>query len=191
MTLENFGVPTPESKELPVTIEPVTIADFEGIRDAHYRSWLATYPNKEIGVTEEDVHVRFKDRLSDSRRNQFEGVLKDKNFLYLVAKISGSVIGFAVFKKEPERNFLDALYVVPEYFGNKIGYQLWSEGKKFFNDNLPIELEVVSYNDRAIEFYKKLGFVMTDKVPKPGPVMPVSNVTLPTKVMSIGAIIKE
>jgi GNAT superfamily N-acetyltransferase len=191
MTLENFEVPTPEYKEIPVTIEPATTADFNGVRDAHYRSWLATYPNKEIGVTKEDVHVRFKDRLSDSGKKRFGEVLNDKNNLYLVAKISGSVIGFAVFKKEPERNFLDALYVVPEYFGRKIGYQLWSEGKKFFNDNLPIELEVVNYNDRAINFYKKLGFIMTDKVPKPGPVMPISKIMLPTKVMSMSAIIKE
>lgn len=180
-----------ESKELPVTIEPATVADFKGVREAHYSSWLATYPNKEIGVTEEDVHARFKDRLSDSRRNQFEEVLKDTNNLYLVAKLAGNVIGFAVFKKELERNFLDALYVVPEYFGHKIGYKLWSEGKKFFNDNLPIELEVVSYNDRAINFYKKLGFVMTDKVPKLGPIMPVSKIMLPTKVMSMSAIIKQ
>lgn len=180
-----------ESKELPVTIESATTADFKGIRDAHYRSWLATYPNKENGVTEEDVHVRFKDRLLDLKKQRFEEILNDKNNLYLVAKLAGNVIGFGVFKKELERNFLDALYVVPEYFDHKIGYKLWSEGKKFFNDNLPIELEVVSYNDRAINFYKKLGFVMTDKVPKTGPVMPISKIMLPTKVMSVGAIIKQ
>ncbi|MFA5421110.1 MAG: GNAT family N-acetyltransferase, partial [Patescibacteria group bacterium] len=44
------------------------------------------------------------------------------------------------------------------------GYALWQEARKIFNPKKDIILHVASYNQKAIDFYKKLGFKSTDEI---------------------------
>lgn len=60
-------------------------------------------------------------------------------------------------------NIIITIYLLPEYFGKGIGTKLWKQAQKVFDPNKDIYVEVVTYNKRAIEFYKKLGFVDTGK----------------------------
>jgi ribosomal protein S18 acetylase RimI-like enzyme len=55
------------------------------------------------------------------------------------------------------------IYVLPEYQGKGIGKLLWNELSKYLDINKETFVEVATYNENAIKFYEKLGFVDTNK----------------------------
>jgi ribosomal protein S18 acetylase RimI-like enzyme len=65
--------------------------------------------------------------------------------------------------KYPDKNNLQAIYVLPGHQGKGIGSNLWAEALKFFDSTKDTTVEVVEYNSNAIDFYKRLGFEETGK----------------------------
>ena len=106
------------------------------IQDVYYKTWLATYPNKEYGITEDDVEHRFKDRHSpeiiESRKEKIKNLSDDS--LFLVAKDKDKVVGVCRLIIE-ERNRLGSIYVFPEYQGKGIGKMFWQKALDFFDPN--------------------------------------------------------
>lgn len=153
-----------EIKQLEVTI--ATPEDARGMKEVSYRSWLATYPNEEAGITLEDIQERLKDALSDEKIAQKIEQLASipENEKYIVAREDGKVVGFCHAKKYPDKNQLHAIYVLPEYEGKGIGSKLWGEVQKFFDPAKDTMVEVATYNTNAINFYRKIGFKDTEKV---------------------------
>lgn len=80
-----------------------------------------------------------------------------------VAKVNGAVVGFTLplINKDGQHS-LGALYVLPEFQGLGIGYELAKVNLKW-HGNHPIYLAVAAYNQRAINFYKTLSFMETGK----------------------------
>ena len=81
----------------------------------------------------------------------------------LVAKDKDKVVGFAVYSKSrdedlPDAGEVDAIYVLSEYYGKKIGYRLMNEACSRLSEYNTIFLWVFEKNERAIRFYHKLGF---------------------------------
>ncbi|HXK38415.1 MAG TPA: GNAT family N-acetyltransferase [Candidatus Paceibacterota bacterium] len=146
-------------------ISPLTPADVPEIQDLLYRSWLATYPNKGAGITEDDINDWF------SGKNSKEGIArtiksvenKHENFNALVAKIDNKAVGFCAMGKHLDYNRLAMLYILPGYFGQGIGRSMWAAIQYYADSSKPTILEVVLYNVRAIKFYESLGFVDTGK----------------------------
>jgi ribosomal protein S18 acetylase RimI-like enzyme len=132
-------------------------------------------------VTKADVEERFKDRFSDESRNKFLLGLNRPNTKFIFAKVYGEVVGFCCMSKDD--NSLQSIYVRPDMIGKGIGYKLWDAVKNDFDSKLPIVLEVTAYNQRAIYFYNKLGFNMTDKISANEFIMPISKVKMPIKIM--------
>lgn len=153
------------SEKVPIKISGAVPEDSEGINTVLYEAWLATYPNEEIGITVDDVEESYKDRLSPERIEKGKERLRNipENERRLVAKIDGKVVGVSRVIKEEEYNKLQTLYVLPEYQGKGVGTALWEEGKKFFDPEKDTLLEVATYNENAINFYKRLGFEDTGK----------------------------
>jgi GNAT superfamily N-acetyltransferase len=116
--------------------------DAEGITTVYYKTWLATYPNKEIGITREDIEESYKDSFTEE---------------------SDRVVGVARMIRNENNNQLQTIYVLPEFQGKGIGKMLWAEAKSFCDPAKDIIVQVATYNQNAIEFYKKLGFVDTGK----------------------------
>ncbi|HRY62766.1 MAG TPA: GNAT family N-acetyltransferase [Candidatus Paceibacterota bacterium] len=139
--------------------------DAWGTKNVFYQTWLTTYPNKEVGVTVEDVEDRYKDRFSEKELARRKDRLANppSNEIFLVAKEGDEVVGACVLTKRGNFNQLQAIYVLPEYQGRGIGKMLWSEALNFFGTEKDIVVEVATYNTNAIEFYKKLGFQDTGK----------------------------
>ncbi len=52
---------------------------------------------------------------------------------------------------------------MPQFQNNGIGKKLYNEISKFFNPSQKTIVKVATYNKKAIEFYKKLGFIDTGK----------------------------
>lgn len=150
----------PEIKVLPAMPE-----DVRGIAEVFYRTWLATYPNEEAGITTEDIEDRFKNAFTeDGLAKRAEGIVHPAEGISLfLAKDGDKVVGVCSIANYPDKNQLQAIYVLPEYQGKGIGGLLWDEVRQHFDPSKDIVVQVATYNTGAIEFYKKLGFEETGK----------------------------
>ncbi len=137
--------------------------DAIGITNVLYKTWLSTYPNKEKGITIDDIEDSYKDEFSDAKINNFKKLIREshKNKKRLVAKVGDLVVGVCVVTKDEKNNYLRTLYVLPEFQGNGIGVMLWNEANKFLDQTKDTLVQVADYTENAINFYKKIGFVDT------------------------------
>ena len=81
----------------------------------------------------------------------------------LVAKDKDKVVGFAVYGPSRDEDLkdageIDAIYVLSEYYGRKVGYRLMNEAISRLSEYNTILLWVGEKNERAINFYHKYGF---------------------------------
>lgn len=168
MVWYTFGmesIPSPE--EIKITVERAEPDDAEEIQNVFYKTWLATYPNSETGVTVDDVHERYKERLSpegiEKYRKRIEEGLEIESQRFFVARVERKIVGVCLANTHKDKNQLNAIYVLPEFQGRGIGYKLWDEVLKFIDHTKDTLVEVVVNNNNAIEFYKRLGFEDTGR----------------------------
>jgi ribosomal protein S18 acetylase RimI-like enzyme len=174
-----------------ITIEKPSVEDAKDIQQVFYETWLATYPNKEAGITEEDVEEKFNDRFSKQSIQERIKDISDKsgNKLFLVAKDGKSIVGVCRIVKNKTFNQLVAIYVLPRHQGKGIGMMFWNNAIKFFGNKKDIIVQVATYNIQAINFYKKIGFVDTGKRFSEEKLrMPISRSYIPEMEMVIKAV---
>jgi len=163
-----------ERQPLKVEIGEASGSDVDDIEEIYKKSWMKTYPNEELGITPAVIRERLSKVYSPDTYPVRQARLDDRpeGEIHLVARVSGKVVGScrvarpeaigrSVFAGE-DRNELMSLYVHPDYQGQGIGKKLWEEAKQQLNLEKDTVLSVAAYNERAIEFYKKLGFEETD-----------------------------
>lgn len=138
------------------------------IRNVRYKTWRATYPNVELGITVDDIESEFakypdteegKAKLREDHKKYYA----DPNLKYLIAKDGSEVVGFFLGKKSEKSNRLLAIYVLPEYQGKGVGSKLIQKGLEWFGNDKDIFVNLASYNESAKEFYKKFGFKETGR----------------------------
>lgn len=166
-----------------ITISKPIPEDSRGIHEVMKASWYATYPNTKIGITKEDGDMSYTPEVEqtqiDALNHRAENP-KDSN-ISLVAKFEEKVLGYIRLKLHENNTELISLYVHPDYFGNGIGTDLWEEALKLIPKDKPVIVEVADYT-KAVEFYKKIGFVDTgERYSKD--VMPSSGVAMPLMKM--------
>ena len=148
-----------------IKIIKTTIEDVRGTIEVQYKTWLATYPNKKAGITIDDIEYRYKDAFSPERLKKREEMIvsQEPNEKYIVAKDGDRVVGMCYAVIHEDKNQLEAIYILPEYHGRGIGTKLWNAVLPFFDKTKDIYVEVADYNEKAIGFYKKLGFIDTGR----------------------------
>ncbi len=143
-----------------IIISPAKIEDVSAIKDVQEKSWLATYVNQEFNITEDDIKLQFSEKNNGSGKivlKKIQDYLLDQNTLSLVAKENNLLVGFCTIKKHLDHNQIVKLYILPTAQRKGIGTKLFKEATNWF-DKKDIKLTVVQYNQKAINFYKKLGF---------------------------------
>lgn len=128
-----------------------------------FRSWFATYPNKEFGITEDDIKEIFRERLTDEGVQKREKTIAElpSNQVHLVAEVDSEIVGLVLLTKYEEYDQLQAIYVDPEHQGKGVGTSLFNEISQCIDKDLIVH--VATYNKNAIRFYEKLGFKDTGK----------------------------
>ena len=159
--MRNFIRSLFERKETPkVEISLAQPGDERAITDVMYKSWLFAYPNKDRGITEDDIHHRWGSAFSEEglakRRAEFEHPSEKERVF--VAKEHGKIIGMCRAIKDETGNRVQAIYVDPTVRGKGTGRAPWEAAQKFFDPHKDTYVDVVDYNKQAIGFYEKLGF---------------------------------
>ncbi len=164
---------TPESrveKQSTFTIEPPTLGDEVFVGPMHVQAWKETYITAESGLTEELVeeligHVAID---TDFRKNTFKEALAhpDKVLYRVIKNSAGKIVGFFHCSKHETYNELDGVYLLDEVKDRGIGGKLMEEFLAWADKDKPCHLHAFAFNDNALDFYAKYGFVKTSKPPE-------------------------
>ena len=148
-----------------IKIVSPTIEDARGTIEVQYKAWLTTYPNEKVGITVEDIENRYKNAFTGERLEKRKRIIEnpEPNEKYIIAKDEDKVVGMCYGIVKEDRNQLQAIYILPEYQGKSIGTKLWNGILPFFDKSKDTYVEVADYNEKAVGFYGKLGFVDTGR----------------------------
>ncbi len=121
-------------------------------------AWREAYPNEEAGITRADIYEFSKgftspERLAEVKKDEDE---EPPGVRFCVA-LAGKIIGFG--NVNVNRNEVMGMYVHPDYYGKGAGAKLMQEAIAKLDRSRDITLLVASYNERAISFYKRFGFI--------------------------------
>jgi ribosomal protein S18 acetylase RimI-like enzyme len=155
-----------EEEKMGVQIHDATPNDADGIRQVQQHTWLATYPNTELGITREDIEVQFHVSFEEAiqrRQAQRQRINRDPLAHLWIAREAERIVGFCLVQKEETQNRIQAIYVLPECQGTGIGKRLLQTAFDWLGSQPEIVLNVASYNQQAINFYIKSGFVPSGK----------------------------
>ena len=169
-----------------ITIAKAQVDDVREIQTVFYRTWLVTYPNEEVGITVEDIEERFRERLTEKgieKRKKIFLKNASQNEFFLVAREEGIMVGACGVGIKEEYNQLQAIYVLPEHQRKGVGRMFWDEILPLFDPEKKVIVRVATYNEKAIVFYTKLGFVDTGKRFESEYKMPISGVCIPEMEM--------
>ena len=145
-------------------IEELKVDDIDAATEMRKQSWIDTYVNVDLNITEEWINEYFADKLSaenlQKRRKRFLDAKAAGTFNAWVARDnSGKIIGSTTpFVMENGTQRVGSIYIDKEWHGKGLGAQLMQKVVDWFDPDKPIALEVISYNERAKAFYKKWGF---------------------------------
>lgn len=134
-------------------IKPMESEDeISGKAYVHYKSWHETY----AGL----VDAGYLERITLEKCIAIAHRMPDNT---LVAKDGDQVIGFAAYgayrdSTLPDCGEIFAIYVLKEYQGKKVGYELMNAAFEKNSDYKKIAVWVLRGNERAICFYERYGF---------------------------------
>lgn len=138
--------------------------DLASLGEMLAQSWRDTYPSEAHGVSREwvgaEIQSWYEPKARQKWRDAYKDTLRDPiHFFYRVARTADmQVIGFVGGNKLPFSQELRNLYVDKAYHGTGVAHELLQQFLAWTDPMAPITLDVASYNERAIIFYKKYGF---------------------------------
>lgn len=146
-----------------IIIREAWFDDITGIREVAKASRQVAYV--ETGLIPAEENIAEFERLWHPRA--LKGIISNLSTKTLVAVRDDKAIGILSGRISLNENGhvrLHRLYVHPQYWGQSVGKQLWQQ----YWDAIPtdakaIELSVLQGNQRAIEFYERLGFVANEE----------------------------
>jgi len=149
-----------------ITIRRAIPADAEAILQVKKAAWADRYPNEQAGITAEGLRKEFEDDDGNIdpaaiKRWQTGIASEGSDRITYVAVDDGRVVGYASPHRIDGQRRVGALYVAPEAQGRGIGRELLQKVLAWHGRDEDIYLHVVSYNEAAIKFYEKAGFVKT------------------------------
>ena len=134
-----------------ILIKPMeSDSEIRGKAYVHWKSWQDTYSGL--------IDQSYLDNLSIEKCTEMAFRWPDN---ILVAKEKDKVIGFVgygICKDLPEAGEIFAIYILKEYYDQKIGYALMCAALDKLSEYNKIAVWVLEGNQRAIKFYKRCGF---------------------------------
>ncbi len=121
----------------------------------HYTN-VVLNPSSDIG------EISFPEEYWAGKQLKLVDTLSRNNYQYWVLEFNKKVIGFSLIIYEPDWIELDEIYLLQEYHSKGFGSILLKYTlNNLYRHNQDVKLEVVEYNNQAINFYTKFGFEKT------------------------------
>lgn len=156
----------PEHEPVPhFTIDEQQVDEIDEATIMRRDSWIDTYENPELDVTREWIEDHFSDSLSEEKREAREKRFVDAKArgtfnAWVAHDDDGRIIGATTPFLQPDgTQRLGSIYVNKLWLGKGVGAQLMQKAIDWLDSSKPIELGVVTYNERAKAFYRRWGFV--------------------------------
>ena len=136
-----------------IIIKPMeSDSEIRGKAYVHWKAWQEAY----TGLVDQDYLVSHTPEKCMDIAFQWSDNL-------LVAKENNKVVGFVgygAYRDDtlPETGEVYSIYILKEYYDQKIGYKLMSAALKELIEYQKIAVWVLEGNHRAIKFYEKCGF---------------------------------
>ena len=148
-------------------IVSVTLNDVDQLQQIGRQTFLETFSAEN---TEENINTYLKEGFS---LEKLTDELNDKNAEFYFAELDSKIIGYLKLNFGPSQTELkddkaleiERIYVLKEFHGNKVGQLLYEKAIEIARQSNAdyVWLGVWEQNLRAINFYKKNGFVEFDK----------------------------
>jgi ribosomal protein S18 acetylase RimI-like enzyme len=144
--------------------------DAAAIRAVQAETWIATYPNEELGITRDGLRQHLEGAHGEKiaagvariRKHIESEASGSAGFQHFVAVFDGEIVGYTSPFVEPDgRRRLGALYVLPSAQGLGIGHLLLERNLAWHGADQAVYLNVAAYNEQAKRFYERHGFVLT------------------------------
>lgn len=141
-----------------MTVHVAKPEDIPAILEVRHETWIATYPYEEDGITREEIELKITQSDTGAVEEWTKRFTQDFRSRTWAAKIDGGVVGYISALKTDRRNQITGLYVYPHHHNTGIGKVLMQTALDWLGDKNEIFIQVVTYNENAIRFYKKFGF---------------------------------
>jgi diamine N-acetyltransferase len=146
-----------------VTIRPWTRADLPVVQWLLRETWLEAYGGF---IAANDLSAYLEAQYSLAR---FEALWADADVTGLVAEVEGVVAGYAKLyhARAEQRFYVHQLYILPARQGLGLGHRLmdWAEVRARELGADRIWLGVMVKNTQAVDWYRKLGYTVTETAP--------------------------
>lgn len=142
-----------------VQIRDMQDADAAEVFKLYADSWRSTYESL-YAAAELDVQIS-KRFTEDKQREEAE----NPDIITLVAEDEGRIVG-AVLSLMDDRNqaWIERMHILPEYKGTGLADDLMRATLVKHSGLQSIALKVLKGNDRAVAFYQRHGFSVTDEL---------------------------
>ena len=150
------------SAKINFVIETAVAQDYKHLNYVNKETWLHTYPSESYNINIADIENLPWNKFEENWKARL--TLPEKDFHCHVAKVDNNIVGFIVCKELPSFISIGSVYVLPDYQKLGMGTSLFNHVLKFVSLQKPIEIKVAEYNQKSINFYKKLGFVYLEQI---------------------------
>lgn len=150
-----------------IEVQQVTLNDIERLQEIGRKTFYETFSS---GNTEENMKKYLDEGFS---KEKVTDEINNPNSVFYFAMLDGKVIGYLKLnfgKSQTELQDdtaleIERIYVPKEYHGKKVGQVLYEKAMEVAREKKVnyVWLGVWEENPRAINFYKKNGFVEFDK----------------------------
>jgi ribosomal protein S18 acetylase RimI-like enzyme len=140
--------------------------DVPALRAMQAAVWNDTYPNSDVGISEEWVKEETASWLTPESLDasiEFLGkVFRNPQHFHRIAKVGDDVVALVHASDEEDDQIFEALYIDSHHRGTGLAQELMAQVLGWLDLTKPTSLEVATYNDRAIAFYRKYGFELVE-----------------------------
>jgi ribosomal protein S18 acetylase RimI-like enzyme len=137
-------------------------SDFKSVRNILLQTWLDTYSF----IPVDDIKFHLEKYYNEQKLNL---LYSDPDTFCFIAEANKQPIGWMkLFNNHSQNRFyLSSLYVLPEYQGYGVGKLFMIKAEEIAKDKNydRLWLGVMNDNTKALNWYKKLGFIFTEEEP--------------------------
>lgn len=135
--------------------------DSREICEIQYKTWISTYQSEKENISKSDLVKYTKTWISVSNIEHFKTLIEKENQTWLVAESDKHLVGHIRIIHEKFHDKIDMFYVLSNYQNRGIGKKLLAMA---IDDNKnDIFVDIIDFNERAINFYEKHGFIFLKK----------------------------